>query len=345
MKKLYMPVIALLFTGAVNAQTTERLPLIEGFTSNTCGPCYSWNTAYSPVISANMPNDMANPGIAVVKFQMDWPSPGNDPSNNDDADTRRGFYSITGIPDWFIDGEANDGSQTQIDTYQNNPSELEIEAAFTLTGNTLDINVEFTPLVDLGGGARLYIALANKEYTYNGGTNGETEFHHVFRKMIPQDAGISLGFLTANTTQTFNESYTYSVASGTPAQDSYDLWDDQIEIVVWVQKSNSKEVYNAAIAQEGTLGIVDGDSDDFGLALFPNPTNEQTSVVFDAIAGEQVSIAVYNTLGELVLTKNHDARSGRQRLMLNTAEFEAGMYIVKVQMGQSVATNPLMVTK
>lgn len=343
MKKFYMPVLGLLFVGSVTAQTTERLPLIEGFSSNTCPPCYSWNVAYSPILANNMPNDEAAPGVAVLKFQMDWPSPGNDPSNNDEADTRRGFYSVTGIPDWRIDGDNNDGTQSQIDNYQGMPAELEIEAAYSVTGNTVTVDVAFTPLVDLGGGSRLYIALANKEYTYTGGTNGETEFHHVFRKMLPQDAGASLGFLTAGVEQTFQESYTWT--TGTPTQSDNVFWDDQIEIVVWVQKSNSKEVFNAAIASQGTLGIADGDQDDFGLALYPNPANAQTSVVFDGIAGEAVSVELYNNLGQVVYTESYATRAGRQRLMLNTEAYESGIYFVKVTMGNKVSTNRLVLTK
>lgn len=343
MKKFYLPALALVAMGmSSQAQTTDRLSLIEGFTSNTCPPCYSWNQAYTPILEANNPNAEGNAGVAVLKFQMDWPSPGNDPSNNDDADTRRGFYGVTGIPDFYIDGGANGGSQADIDNATAVPAELEIQAAYTITGNTIDVNVEFTPLVDLGGGARLYIAVANKEYTYNGGTNGETEFHHVFRKMLGNDAGISLGFLNANDTQTFNESYTYTV--GTPNQTNNNFWDDQIEIVVWVQRSNSKEVYNAAIATEGTLGIADGDSDDFGLLLFPNPAQDVASVVFDG-TGEDVVVEVVNSLGQVVVNEQYYNLVGRQRLQLDTDTYEAGMYFVRVQMGNAVSTTPLMIAR
>lgn len=344
MKKFYLPALLLLGLGTANAQTTDRLVLIEGFTSNTCPPCATFNAAYSPILSNNAPNDEANPGVAVLKFQMDWPSPGNDPSNNDDADTRRSFYGVSGIPDYKIDGDDVDGTQSQIDSYSANPAELEIEAAYTITGNTIDINVAFTPLVDLGGGSRLYIALANKSYNYSGGTNGETSFSHVFRKMIPQDAGISLGFLTAGTEQTFNESYTYTLAGGTPAQDSYDLWDDQFEIVVWVQKSNSKEVFNAAVASQGVLGVEEGDADDFGMLVFPNPVQDNATVAFDN-NNEVVTLEVYNNLGQVVMTEQVTSMTGRQRVELNTTNLEAGMYFVKVQLGNKVSTTPLMVTK
>ena len=141
MKKYYMPVLGLLLAGSLSAQTTDRLTIIEGFSSNTCPPCQTWNAAYSPVLANNMPNDENAPGVAVLKFQMDWPSPGNDPSNNDDADTRRGFYGVSGIPDWKIDGDDNNGTQSQIDSYNAMPAELELEAAYTITGNDIEVAI------------------------------------------------------------------------------------------------------------------------------------------------------------------------------------------------------------
>jgi hypothetical protein len=341
MKKLYISAIAILFSAAsADAQTTPRTAIVEGFTSNTCGPCAGWNASYGPIIEANNPN--TGNGIAVLKYQMDWPSPGNDPSNNDDADSRRGYYGVSGIPDWFIDGDANDGSQSQINSYQANPSELLIETAYTITGNDLDIQVDVTPLVYLGAGARLYVAIANKEYNYSGGTNGESNFKHVFRKMLPAPNGAYMAPLTANVVQNYNYQYTYTV--GTPDQTNNNFWDNQIEIVVWVQKT-TKEVLNAGVAGIGVLGIEEGDNDDFGLVVYPNPASDVANFVFDGDGFNEVVVEVYNNLGQMVHNQNHGTLEGRQKLELNTTEFEAGMYFVKVLKGNTVATSSMLLAK
>lgn len=343
MKKIYSTLALVLFVGGAFAQKTDRMPLIEGFTSATCGPCAGWNAAYSPILDANSPNEGVWNGVAVLKFQMDWPSPGNDPSNNDEMDTRRGFYGVTGIPDFYIDGAANDGSQGAIDASQADSAELIIQAAYTLTGNTIDVHVEFTPLANLGGGSRLYIAIANKAYNYNG-PNGETEFHHVARKMLPDGAGTWLPFLDSGITQTFDEQYTYTV-NANPQQDSYDFWDNQIEIVAWVQKSNSKVVWNATVAGEGTVGVAEGDDDDFGLIVYPNPATEQATIMFDADGSEAVTVEVFNNLGQLVFNEAYGSLNGQQRINLDATSLDAGMYFVKVQSGNSVATSQLLLTK
>lgn len=319
------------------------MPLVEGFTSNTCGPCAGFNASYSPILSNNAPNAENNPGVAVVKYQMDWPSPGNDPSNNDDADARRSFYQVSGIPDWFIDADSISGNQAEIDAAKNNPAEIEIEAAYTLTGNTVDVEVELNPLVNLGAGARLFIAVTNKQYNYSGGTNGETSFEHVFRKMLPAAGGVFLSPLNAGTPVTKTESYTFTV--GTPSQTDYNLWNTDIEVVVWVQKTTNKEVFNAAIAKEGALGIAEGDSDEFGIHVYPNPSNDVANVVFDGEAGENAVVELYDNVGKLVITESLVLSGGRRTVQIQTNDLDAGMYSVIVRNGNKRATSQLVVTK
>lgn len=346
MKKLYTSILAVLVLTQVQAQTTTRLPLVEGLTSNTCGPCASFNGTYGPIIENNDPNEEYTAGIAVVKYQMDWPSPGTDPSFNADGDVRRGFYGTTGIPDWYIDGAANNGGQTLINTRKATPADVYLSAAYTLTGNTIDVTVKIVPLVALGNGNRLYIALANNSYTYTFGTNGETNFKHVVRKMLPNGAGTFLANTPANDTITITESYTYTVSGSYPAQGSFDLWNTNIEVVAWVQKTTgAKEVRNATIVAQGTLGVEENDLDDFGMMVYPNPSADQTTLVFDANSSPLTTVSIYNQLGELVNTQDYSFLTGRQNLNLNTAELPSGIYFVKIQMGELIASTKLVIEK
>ncbi len=344
MKHIYTTFFALAIAGSVSAQT-QRLTLVEGFTSNTCGPCAGWNNSYSPILEANNPNEGNTAGVAVLKYQMDWPSPGNDPSNNNDADSRRSFYGVTGIPDWKIDGEPNGGTQAEIDAANMVDSYLEIDAAYTLTGTTIDVELEFTPLADLGNGHYYFIALANKSYTYTGGTNGETSFKHVFRKMLPNAAGGWLASLDSGVTVTKSESYTFTV--GTPTQNDNNFWNADFEVVVFVQKKTggSSDVLNAAVATEGALGIADGDSDDFGILLYPNPANEQTNLVFEGNGSDDVIVTVYDNVGKLVSSQNYGSLSGKQTINMTTSDMEAGMYHVNIQIGNRKANSTLVVNK
>lgn len=324
------------------SQSTARLPLIEGLTSNTCGPCAGFNSSYNPIVANNNPNDANNPGVAIVKYQMDWPSPGTDRSYNGDAEIRRSFYGTTGIPDWYIDGQPNGGSQSEINSSQTSGAPCIVKAAYTLTGTTIDVTVQIIPLVDLGNGNRCYIALANKQYNHSGGTNGENTFYHVMRKMLPTAGGTFLPNLLANDTIYVNQSYTYNVSS-LPVQGSYDFWNANFEVVCWVQKTNgTKPVQNATIAPEGVLGVDEGDNDDFGMLMFPNPTTESAQVVFDGNADEESSITVFNQLGEVVFQNNYGKLSGRQQIEINTSNLANGLYFVRINIGNQVATQSLI---
>lgn len=346
MKQIYLGAAMIMAVGVSQAQNTDRLVLIEGLSSNTCGPCASFNSQYSPVLSNNNANDGNTAGVAVVKYQMDWPSPGTDPSFNDDGDARRGFYGTTGIPDWFIDGEFNDGSQSIIDTRSQVPAEIMIDAAYSISGSDITVDVEFTALEDLGAGNRLFIALCNSSYSYTGGTNGESSFKHIFRKMLPSGAGVFLSPIDSGDVITHSETYTFNVASGTPTQGSYDLWNSNIEVVVWVQKTTgSKPVYNAAVATEGALSIEEGDSDDFALVVFPNPTTSHADLLFDANGKDNVVITVTDATGKLVQTENLSGVNGRQRHNLNTDALSNGLYFVSVKQGNQVANTKLLVQK
>lgn len=343
MKKIFTLIAICGMALSSSAQTTTRLPLVEGLTSNTCGPCAGFNNSYNPILSNNNPNDANSPGIAVVKYQMDWPSPGTDRSYNGDAEIRRSFYGTTGIPDWYIDGQYNGGSQSEINTAKANAAPLIINAAYTLTGTTIDVTVQIIPLVDLGNGNRCYIALANKQYNHTGGTNGESTFYHVMRKMLPNGAGSFLPNLLANDTFYVNQSYTYTVSS-LPAQGSFDFWNSTIEVVAWVQKTNgTKPVQNSTVVPEGILGIEEGDNDDFGMLMFPNPANESTQVVFDGNAEEESSIAVFNQLGEVVFQNNYGKLNGRQQIEINTSDLASGLYFVRINVGDQLATQSLII--
>lgn len=346
MKKIYASFSLVLISAALSAQTTARTPLVEGLTSNTCGPCAGFNSSYSPIIENNQPNVPYSGGIAVIKYQMDWPSPGTDPSFNNDGDTRRGFYGTSGIPDWYIDGADNNGGQTPIDTRKATPADVFISAAYVQTGNTIDVTVKIVPLVQLGTGNRVYIALCNKSYNYTFGTNGESNFKHVMRKMLPNGSGTFLSNTPAGDTITITQSYTFTVAGGFPAQGSYDFWNTDIEVVAWVQKTTgAKEVRNATVVPQGTIGIEENDADDFGLLLYPNPSGDQSTVVFDADDSNLTTINIYNQLGELVSTENYSFLTGRQQLNLNNSELPNGIYYVKIQMGERIATTKMIIQK
>ena len=76
----------------------ERIPMIEHFSSSTCGPCVSVNTQM-----LNFCNN--NPGrFTYTKYQMNWPGNG-DPYYTEEGGVRRTYYGVNAVPQCFLDGE------------------------------------------------------------------------------------------------------------------------------------------------------------------------------------------------------------------------------------------------
>ena len=105
------------------------------------------------------------------------------------------------------------------------------------------------------------------------------------------------------------------------------------EVVVFVQDLSTKEVYQAANSVGTVLSVDDKNVEASGISVFPNPSKgEMTQVAFNLSAANQVTVSVFNALGQLVETINTtDLEAGKHVLSFNTADYNSGIYTVKVQ--------------
>ena len=77
--------------------STQKIPMIEHFSSSTCGPCVNVNTTM-----LNFTN--THPGMfTYTKYQMNWPGNG-DPYYTAEGGVRRNFYGVNAVPQCFLDG-------------------------------------------------------------------------------------------------------------------------------------------------------------------------------------------------------------------------------------------------
>lgn len=78
--------------------------------------------------------------------------------------------------------------------------------------------------------------------------------------------------------------------------------------------------------------------------IFPNPTEENSTVVFNLLNSENVNIIVRDITGRVVATQNYGILpSGQNRMNLNVANLSAGAYSVSLQAGTSVVTSQIVV--
>ena len=215
----------------------ERIPMIEHFSSSTCGPCVSVNTAM-----LNFCNN--NPGrFTYTKYQMNWPGNG-DPYYTDEGGTRRDYYGVNAVPQCFLDGEDQGYAAIQqnvFDQHAERTAFMDIRGSFSVDGNTIAVKADIMPYIDAE--ARVFVSVNEKETHNNVGGNGETSFHHVFMKMLPNAQGTTLNF-----TATENQHLEFTQdMSGTHVEEMSDL-----EVSIWVQNYPTKEMFNSHFAYEYT---------------------------------------------------------------------------------------------
>ena len=246
----------------VNAMTTRR-PLVETFTSSTCPPCSSANVTAENLFAQN-------PGqITSIKYQVDFPGSG-DPYYTAEAGNRRNYYSINSVPRMEIDGQwdenGNSINQQVLNFYKDIACFLDITADYSITGQTVDVDIILDPL-DVANyfsnNLKLQVAIIEETTFDNVGTNGETKFEHVMKKMVPTDNGTNIT-LVGGVQQTHNLSYTFNGNYRLPSDASQPInhaTEHSVEdftnlmVVIWVQDETTKEVYQSAYATLTTINI------------------------------------------------------------------------------------------
>ncbi|MCF6183059.1 MAG: Ig-like domain-containing protein [Bacteroidales bacterium] len=227
----------------VATQSVARTPLYEEFTSSTCSPCATFNSQYFN--SSFLNNNAGN--YSLIKYQMSWPSPG-DPYYTAEGGVRRGYYGVSGVPTLFLD--AHKGTfdntaqlQTALDNANNIPAYFTLNATHQITGDTISIQADILPYINAKD-FTVQTAVVEKTTTGNIGNNGETEFHYVMMKMLPDAAGTKTSF-SSGIHSYFSQTYDLS---GTHVEDMNDL-----AVIVFIQNDKTKEIFQSGFSAENTL--------------------------------------------------------------------------------------------
>lgn len=290
MKKNFTLLIVLMSTFVSFAQ--DRVTLIETFTSSTCPPCNPANVHLEGLLAAAQ-NDYKQ---VSLKYQMSWPGNG-DPYYTDEAGVRRNVYGISGVPATRIDGtiQYSTGSITQANldnAYAVVPKAIIITTySVDVLSQTVDVSVDVEALVNTDAGLRLHVAVFEYLTVNNVGSNGETEFEHVMKKMLPDAQGSFMPALAIGEHFYYSETYSFNGTYRLP-NSSVDLIDHAIEhsveefsdlgIAAWVQLDGPGFEVNSPAGVAGSYAI---GSASFGGAI-PTTPMTQDLVLFDDNTGD-----------------------------------------------------------
>lgn len=259
----------------------QRTVLIEEFTNASCGPCASQNPAFNTLLNANTDR------VIALKYQA--PFPGFDPMNQDNptqVNTRGDYYGLNGVPTAWIDGILPDNSygggvgawnitpssgyaggpygynQAALNYAKDQTTPISIDLTHSLSENldeiTITAKVKNVSAQDFSvTGGRFHVVVIEQDIAFPTapGSNGETEFSNVMRRMYPNDGGSPLNFIAAG------DSVTFTFTEPIPDY-VYDL--REIAVVSFFQDNTTKFVYQAALSEpqviEGALDAALGEN-------------------------------------------------------------------------------------
>ena len=250
MKKLFtlaMTGVFALAAGLASAQSS-RVAFVEEATQASCPPCATLNPALQDLMNDNPDNSI------MISYQVWWP--GFDQmylDNSDEIDERCGdYYTYIFAPQVIMQGDlvtgsGDDGalgnmSQAKIDDINAEDSEFDIVLSGEVLDGMLTVTGSVTASMVADGDFKLRLMVTEDVIYYEdapGGSNGETEYHHVFKTFIGGSAGIDLENVWA-----VNDVYTIDESIDLTAFSMYHY--EGLEVIAIVQNDDDKFVHQAA---------------------------------------------------------------------------------------------------
>ena len=243
---------------------SPRLILVEEFTNASCGPCASANPALNTLLNNN------NSKVVAIKYQVSWP--GYDPmyaQNPTQSDTRVSYYGVTGVPNVKMDGNVYSGSpggftQTHITNEfgVSSPFTINVDHVLSPDFDSIYIAVYIEATAAVTGTLKAHTVIVENtiEFASAPGSNGETDFYDVMRKMLPDANGAALASSWA-----VGDKDTLYFSVPLPNY-IYDV--NEVAVVAFIQDNANKNVkqagYSPMIAQTGDANL------DAGISVVSN---------------------------------------------------------------------------
>ncbi|HRG57516.1 MAG TPA: T9SS type A sorting domain-containing protein [Bacteroidia bacterium] len=321
----------------VLSELVPRIPLFEIFTSSTCGPCAPGNTNYHSIIDVKPASEFVS-----IKYQQDFPSTGDPYATTESVNRRTSYYAITSIPRMMIDGGWNSNASAfttaLYDDSRSKPAQYKLNGTYSVNGKLVGAKVKYAPVFN-STGAKLYVAILEGVTSQNVKTNGETEFKHVMKKMLPNETGTNLpaqspGVWDSTTfTYTFNGEYRLPT-DGQSANRINHTTEHSVEefsdlyVIAWIQ-GNDKVVYQAANLSL-TTGIESVSNVLKDVDVYPNPTQNVINIKINLSQNEQIVSTLVDLEGNVINSKMSQLKSGTNNIDFDATQLASGIYHVMI---------------
>jgi len=107
--------------------------------------------------------------------------------------------------------------------------------------------------------------------------------------------------------------------------------------------SNNLYIDNINLSASNSIKVINNIAN---VSLYPNPTSSQAAIEISLASQDNVTITIYNNMGQLVLSQQHNqTAAGDNTFNLNTENLSNGIYNVVVNTNKGFITQKLVVSK
>lgn len=311
----------------VNAQTTPRVVLFEEFTGENCGPCAGVNPYMKRFSDLNaqdsfihmayqVPIPSAGPIFNIYKTDANarmtyynvnfapwgendgrvYPVQGPTTGTNSVQNNAYYYFDTVSVSSFNVAPNSVTPRSPGFDQRRAilSPCAVNITHSYSTNYDSCYVVAIVTPTSNFNsaaaGSLKFRLALTEKELVYPTppGTNGETTFENVVRKMYPSASGTAMADAQVTGTP---DTFRYAMAIPSWVREK-----GQIQFIGWVQDDNTKEVLQAgaSIVQPVTnlVAIIA-----YGDSIQPiGCTNTGTTPIFTYVGVKNTGGATINTL-------------------------------------------------
>ncbi len=249
--------LMIMLTAGLCFSQSQRMAFVEEVTQASCGPCAGANPGIQTLSNANSGD------VIFLAYQVWWP--GFDPMYNDNPEEvqeRIGVYydgnnsTTLGAPNVYLQGVGGNQSTTAytqawIDGVNADMSEFDMDISAAFEDGKLTVTGNATATMEAAGDLRLRLILTEKTISIAdapGGTNGETEYHHVFKKFLNGTDGTDL-------------EDSWAVGDAYEINETYDLSQiniysfAELEVIAIIQNDTDKFIHQAAKDSEVDITV------------------------------------------------------------------------------------------
>ena len=102
----------------------------------------------------------------------------------------------------------------------------------------------------------------------------------------------------------------------------------------------------ASITKGNPVNEINKDALQYPLTVFPNPASGNATISFSLPQQEKVSIKIFDSNGRLISTiADRNFAAGEHQLKWESAKFNSGTYVVRLQSQTTIQTKKLVVVK